>query len=224
MSVRNGRNTFWRMNMSDVIIIGIAGGSASGKTTVASKIKEAFKDDVELISHDYYYKEHTDIPFEERVNLNYDHPNAFDTERLIKDIKDLKAGKEIERPVYSYIEHNRLAETVKVYPKKVIIVEGFLIFENHELLDLMDIKIFVDTDADERLIRRIVRDVQERGRNLESVITQYKTTVKPMHEQFVEPTKRYADIIIPYGGENEVAMSMLVNKINMILNENNEAK
>ena len=203
--------------MSDVIIIGIAGGSASGKTTVASKIKEEFGEDVELLSHDYYYKEHNELPFEERTKLNYDHPNAFDTERFIKDIKDLKAGKEIERPVYSYIQHNRLAETVKVYPKKVVIVEGFLIFENHELLDLFDIKIFVDTDADERLIRRILRDVQERGRSLESVISQYQTTVKPMHEQFVEPTKRHADLIIPIGGENQVAMSMLMNKIRMIL-------
>ena len=205
--------------MSDVIIIGIAGGSASGKTTVASKIKEAFGEDVELLSHDYYYKQHNELPFEERTKLNYDHPNAFDTERFIRDIKDLKAGKIIERPVYSYIEHNRLKETVKVYPKKVIIVEGFLIFENHELIDLFDIKIFVDTDADERLIRRILRDVQERGRSLESVITQYQTTVKPMHEQFVEPTKRYADLIIPLGGENEVAMSMLMNKIRMILGQ-----
>lgn len=205
--------------MSDVIIIGIAGGSASGKTTVASKIKEVFGEDVELLSHDYYYKQHSELPFEERVKLNYDHPNAFDTERFIKDIKDLKEGKIIERPVYSYIEHNRLEETVKVYPKKVIIIEGFLIFENHELRDLFDIKIFVDTDADERLIRRILRDVQERGRSLESVITQYQTTVKPMHEQFVEPTKRYADLIIPLGGENQVAMSMLMNKIRMILGQ-----
>lgn len=203
--------------MSDVIIIGIAGGSASGKTTVASKIKEEFGDDVELLSHDYYYKAHNELVYEERTKLNYDHPNAFDTERFIKDIKELKAGNMIERPVYSYIQHNRLSETVKVYPKKVIIVEGFLIFENHDLLDLFDIKIFVDTDADERLIRRILRDVQERGRSLESVISQYQTTVKPMHEQFVEPTKRYADLIIPLGGENQVAMSMLMNKIKMIL-------
>lgn len=203
--------------MSEVIIIGIAGGSASGKTTVASKIKEEFGDDVELLSHDYYYKEHNELPFEERTKLNYDHPNAFDTERFLRDIKELKAGKVIERPVYSYIQHNRLTETVKVYPKKVVIVEGFLIFENHDLLDLFDIKIFVDTDADERLIRRILRDVQERGRSLESVISQYQTTVKPMHEQFVEPTKRHADLIIPLGGENQVAMSMLMNKIKMIL-------
>lgn len=199
--------------MNDITIIGIAGGSASGKTTVASRIKEEFKDDVELICHDFYYLAHNDIPFEERVKLNYDHPNAFDTERLISDIKQLKQGIAIERPVYSYTEHTRLSETVRVEPKKVIIVEGFLIFENPELLHLMDIKIFVDTDADERLIRRILRDVKERGRSLESVITQYSTTVKPMHEQFVEPSKRYADIIIPYGGQNEIALSMLLEKI-----------
>lgn len=203
--------------MNDITIIGIAGGSASGKTTVASRIKEEFKDDVELICHDFYYLAHNDIPFEERVKLNYDHPNAFDTERLISDIKQLKQGIAIERPVYSYTEHTRLSETVRVEPKKVIIVEGFLIFDNPELLHLMDIKIFVDTDADERLIRRILRDVKERGRSLESVITQYTTTVKPMHEQFVEPSKRHADIIIPYGGQNEIALSMLIDKIrNMV--------
>lgn len=203
--------------MNDITIIGIAGGSASGKTTVASRIKEEFKEDVELICHDYYYLAHNDIPFEERVKLNYDHPNAFDTERLISDIKQLKQGIAIERPVYSYTQHTRLAETVRVEPKKVIIVEGFLIFDNPELLSLMDIKIFVDTDADERLIRRILRDVQERGRSLESVITQYSTTVKPMHEQFVEPSKRHADLIIPYGGQNEIALSMLLDKIrNMV--------
>ena len=203
--------------MNDITIIGIAGGSASGKTAVASRIKEEFKDDVELICHDYYYLAHNDIPFEERVKLNYDHPNAFDTERLISDIKQLKQGIAIERPVYSYTQHTRLAETVRVEPRKVIIVEGFLIFDNPELLSLMDIKIFVDTDADERLIRRILRDVQERGRSLESVITQYSTTVKPMHEQFVEPSKRHADVIIPYGGQNEIALSMLLDKIrNMV--------
>ncbi|WP_455716456.1 uridine kinase [Anaerosporobacter sp.] len=203
--------------MNDITIIGIAGGSASGKTTVASRIKEEFNDDVELICHDYYYLAHNDIPFEDRVKLNYDHPNAFDTERLISDIKQLKQGIAIERPVYSYTEHTRLSDTVRVEPKKVIIVEGFLIFENPDLLHLMDIKIFVDTDADERLIRRILRDVKERGRSLESVITQYSTTVKPMHEQFVEPSKRHADVIIPYGGQNEIALSMLLDKIrNMV--------
>ncbi|WP_167956603.1 uridine kinase [Anaerosporobacter faecicola] len=203
--------------MSDITIIGIAGGSASGKTTVASKIKEEFNDDVELICHDFYYLAHNDIPFEERVKLNYDHPNAFDTERLISDIKQLKQGIAIERPVYSYTEHTRLSDTVRVEPKKVIIIEGFLIFENPELLNLMDIKIFVDTDADERLIRRILRDVKERGRSLESVINQYTTTVKPMHEQFVEPSKRHADLIIPYGGQNEIALSMLMDKIRTMI-------
>lgn len=203
--------------MQDIIIIGVAGGSASGKTTVASRLKEEFKDSVELICHDFYYRAHNELQYEERSRLNYDHPNAFDTERLIEDIKQLKNGQAIERPVYSYTIHNRLDETVTVNPAKVIILEGFLIFENQDLLDLMDIKIFVDTAADERLIRRILRDVKERGRNLESVIDQYITTVKPMHEQFVEPSKRHADIIIPNGGQNEVAISMLINKIRSII-------
>ena len=203
--------------MQDIIIIGVSGGSASGKTTVASRLKEEFKDSVELICHDYYYRAHNELQYEERSKLNYDHPNAFDTKRLIEDIKELKKGHTIERPVYSYTIHNRLDETVTVYPAKVIILEGFLIFENQELLDLMDIKIFVDTAADERVIRRILRDVKERGRSLESVIEQYITTVKPMHEQFVEPSKRHADIIIPNGGQNEVAISMLINKIKSII-------
>jgi uridine kinase len=183
--------------MKNVIIIGVSGGSASGKTTVANRIKEEFKDSVELLSHDFYYKAHDELPLEERARLNYDHPNAFDTDRLIADIKQLKQMISIERPVYSYTVHNRLAETVTVNPAKVIIVEGFMIFENSELRELMDIKVFVDTDADERLIRRIIRDVNERGRSLESVINQYSNTVKPMHELFVEPYKKYADIIIP---------------------------
>ncbi|BCN30332.1 uridine kinase [Anaeromicropila herbilytica] len=203
--------------MQDIIIIGVSGGSASGKTTVASRLKEEFKDSVELICHDYYYRAHNELQYEERSKLNYDHPNAFDTKRLIEDIKELKKGHTIERPVYSYTIHNRLDETVTVYPAKVIILEGFLIFENQDLLDLMDIKIFVDTAADERVIRRILRDVKERGRSLESVIEQYITTVKPMHEQFVEPSKRHADIIIPNGGQNEVAISMLINKIKSII-------
>ena len=155
--------------------------------------------------------------FEEREKLNYDHPNAFDTERLIADIKALKEGKDIYHPVYDYTIHNRAKETVLVTPAKVIIIEGFLIFENLELRDLMDIRIFVDTDADERIIRRILRDVKERGRSLESVINQYTETVKPMHEQFVEPTKKYADIIVPRGGMNEVAIKMLIERIKAFL-------
>lgn len=205
--------------MKNVIVIGVSGGSASGKTTVANRIKEEFKDSVELLSHDFYYIPLDHLLFEERLKLNFDHPDAFDTERLIHDIKQLKQLKEIERPVYSYTEYTRLKETVKVNPAKVIIVEGFMIFVNKELRDLMDIKVFVDADADERLIRRIIRDVNERGRTLESVINQYTETVKPMHEQFVEPYKRYADLIIPRGGMNTVAIDMLIHRIKAILTE-----
>lgn len=205
--------------MKKVIVIGVSGGSASGKTTVANRIKEECKGSVELLSHDFYYLPQDDLSFEERLKLNYDHPNAFDTERLIRDIKELKQCLPIERPVYSYTEYTRMKETITVNPAKVIIVEGFMIYENAELRDLMDIKIFVDTDADERLIRRIIRDVNERGRTLESVINQYIDTVKPSHELFVEPYKKYADIIIPRGGMNEVAIDMLTLRIKAILAE-----
>lgn len=203
--------------MRKVIVIGVAGGSASGKTTVASRIKKEFGNSVELISHDFYYKRHDELTYEERTLLNYDHPNAFDTDRLIEDIRNLKNGVAIDRPDYDFTLHNRSDKTIRVNPAKVIILEGILIFENKELLDLMDIKIYVDTDADVRLIRRIVRDVKERGRDLDSVIKQYQNTVKPMHEQFVEPSKKYADIIIPEGGQNEVALSMIIDKIHSIL-------
>lgn len=203
--------------MRKVIVIGVAGASASGKTTVASRIKKEFGNSVELISHDFYYKRHDELTYEERTLLNYDHPNAFDTDRLIEDIRNLKNGVAIDRPDYDFTLHNRSDKTIRVNPAKVIILEGILIFENKELLDLMDIKIYVDTDADVRLIRRIVRDVKERGRDLDSVIKQYQNTVKPMHEQFVEPSKKYADIIIPEGGQNEVALSMIIDKIHSIL-------
>lgn len=203
--------------MNNIVIIGVSGGSASGKTTVANRLKEACKDSVELLSHDFYYLPHDDLPFEDRVKLNYDHPNAFDTERMIEDLKSLKQGDFIHRPVYSYTEHTRLKETVRVNPAKVIIVEGFMIFENVELRELFDIKVFVDTDADERLIRRIIRDVNERGRSLESVIAQYTNTVKPMHEQFVEPYKKYADIIIPRGGLNDIGIDMLIHRIKAVM-------
>ena len=205
--------------MQKAIVIGVAGGSASGKTTVATRLKEEFANDVELLCHDSYYLAHDDMPFEQRAKINYDHPNAFDTERFIEDIKKLKQGIPIERPVYSYANHNREKETVPVRATKVIVVEGFLIFENKALRDLMDIKIFVDTDADERLVRRILRDVKERERSLDSVITQYINTVKPMHEQFVEPSKKYADIIIPRGGENTVALTMVMNRVKAIVAE-----
>ena len=159
--------------MDKVIVIGIAGGTGSGKSTMIRKIKEEFNDEITILSHDFYYKEHSSIPFEERKKLNYDHPNAFDTDLMISHIKDLLQWKEIERPVYDFTIHNRVDETVTVKPAKVVIVEGILIFENKELLDLFDIKVFIDTDADVRIIRRILRDVRERGRTLDSVVNQY---------------------------------------------------
>lgn len=203
--------------MDKVIVIGIAGGTGSGKSTMIRKIKEEFSDEITIISHDFYYKEHDAIPFEERKKLNYDHPNAFDTDLMISHIGALKEWKTIERPVYDFTIHNRVDETVEVKPAKVIIVEGILIFENKELLDLFDIKVFIDTDADVRIIRRILRDVRERGRTLDSVVNQYLTTVKLMHEQFVEPSKKYADIIVPEGGYNVVALEMLNERIHALL-------
>lgn len=205
--------------MDKVIVIGICGGTGCGKSTMIKKIEEEFHERITLISHDFYYKQHNDIPFEERKSLNYDHPNAFDTDLLIEHIKALKEGKSIFRPVYDFTIHNRVDEVVEMKPAKVVIVEGILIFENKELRDLCDIKVYIDTDADVRIIRRIARDVRERGRTMESVMTQYLTTVKPMHEQFVEPSKKYADVIIPEGGYNRVAVEMLNNKIHALLNE-----
>ncbi|WP_195986176.1 uridine kinase [Clostridium sp. D33t1_170424_F3] len=198
-------------------VIGVAGGSGSGKTTLATKLKHAIADKALILSHDFYYHANTNIPFDERVKANYDHPNAFDTDLLIADIKKLKENRPIDHPVYSFATHSRTPETVHVEPAPVIILEGILIFENRELRDLMDIKVFVDADADIRLIRRLLRDVKERGRSLDSVICQYVETVKPMHEQFVEPSKKYADLIIPQGGENSVALHMLVDRIHALL-------
>lgn len=199
--------------MQDVMVIGIAGGSGSGKTTLADNIREAFNDEVVILCHDYYYKSNEGVSLDDRKKLNYDHPNSFDTDLLIEQLKQLKEGKTVCHPVYSFVEHTRLSETVEVKPSKVIIIEGILIFENKELCDLMDIKVFVDTDGDVRIIRRLLRDVQERGRDLNSVIDQYLGTVKPMHEEFVDPSKRRADIIIPEGGSNAVALSMLLERI-----------
>ncbi|MBE6022147.1 MAG: uridine kinase [Cellulosilyticum sp.] len=206
--------------MENIMIIGIAGGTGSGKTTLTQRIKEAFADDIVVLSHDYYYKSNSDLPFEERTKLNYDHPNAFDTDLLVEHMRALKEGETIYHPVYSFVEHTRLDETVETKPAKVIILEGILIFENKELCDLMDIKVFVDTDADLRLIRRLLRDVKERGRDLDSVITQYIGTVKPMHEEFVDPSKKRADIIIPEGGFNSVALSMLMEQVRNFIAEN----
>ena len=198
----------------DTIMIGIAGGTGSGKTTLTRRLRDHFgANEVSVINHDSYYKRHDELPYEKRCQLNYDHPDSFDTSLLIEDLRSLKAGRTVHCPVYDYSIHNRTDRTEEVHPTKVIIVEGMLIFADEELAGEMDIKIFVDTDADERILRRIMRDVRERGRTLESVVEQYLTTVKPMHEQYVEPSKRRADIIMLQGGHNLVAMDMLIERI-----------
>jgi uridine kinase len=204
--------------MEEIVVIGFAGGTGSGKTTLAKRLKEVFEDDVLFLCQDYYYKPLDHLPMEERKKNNFDHPDSFDTDLLINQIRQLKDYKSIKRPVYSFIEHTRLSKAVTEQPKHVILIEGILIFDNKELRDLMDIKVFVDTDSDIRLSRRLLRDIHERGRDLDSVINQYINTVKPMHEEFVEPSKKYADIIIPEGGMNHVAVSMLLDKIKSILN------
>lgn len=200
------------------LIIGVAGGSGSGKTTLAKNLHLAIPDSV-ILSHDFYYKDNREIPFEERVKMNYDHPNAFDTELMIRDLKKLKAGQSIDRPEYSFITYTRLEETVRIDPAPVIIVEGLLIFDHAQLLELMDIKIFVESDDDIRFIRRLMRDVKKRGRTLDSVVEQYLSTVKPMFDQFIEPTKRHADIIVPRGGKNAVALDMILARIRSVLSE-----
>ncbi|MCR5182940.1 MAG: uridine kinase [Clostridia bacterium] len=205
--------------MKDAIIIGIAGGTGCGKSTMIRKIKEEFNDEICILSHDFYYKQHNDITFEERKKINYDHPNAFDTDIMIEHIRELARGNAIDRPVYDFTIHNRVDETVRVEPARVIVVEGILIFENKELRDLCDIKVYIDTDADVRIIRRILRDVNERGRTLDNIVQQYLTTVKPMHDEFVEPSKRYADIIVPEGGFNKVALDMLNERIHALLRD-----
>lgn len=199
--------------MRNTIIIGIAGGTGSGKTTITRRILQQFGSNVSVIYHDNYYKEHHGLSYNERTKLNYDHPDAFDNELFIEDLKKLKRGEAVRCPVYDYSIHDRTDKTILVKPARVIVVEGILIFQSMELCELMDIKIFVDTDADVRILRRIVRDVRDRGRSLESVVNQYLTTVKPMHEQFVEPSKRRADIIIPEGGHNQVALDMVLERV-----------
>ena len=194
------------------LIIGIAGGTGSGKTTLAEKLARIFGNDVAIIKHDSYYKCQDGLSLADRAKQNYDHPNSFDTELMVEHIKKLKAGESIFCP-YDYSLHNRSDKTELIEPKRVIITEGIMILESPELRSLMDIRIFVDTDADVRIIRRIMRDVKERGRTLDSVVGQYLTTVKPMHEQFVEPSKKYADVIVPEGGNNAVALEMLATRI-----------
>lgn len=197
----------------EIMTIGIAGGTGSGKTTLTRRLQQRFGKDVGVLYHDNYYKAHDGMTYEERARLNYDHPDAFDTPLLIEHLSALKRGEPVACPVYDYTVHNRSDKVVRVYPTKVVIVEGILIFADPVLRNLMDIKIFVDTDADVRILRRIMRDVQERGRSLESVVTQYLTTVKPMHEQFVEPSKRSADIIVLDGGHNLVALDMIIQRV-----------
>jgi len=199
--------------MSDIMVIGIAGGTGSGKTTFTKRLIQRFGTEVSIVHHDNYYKAHHDMPYEQRAKLNYDHPNAFDTELLVEHLKRLRRGESIQCPVYDYSIHDRTDKTITIKPTRVIVVEGILIFASRELCQLMDVKIFVETDADVRILRRIVRDVRDRGRSLESVIDQYLSTVKPMHEQFVEPSKRNADVIIPQGGHNQVALDMVVERV-----------
>ena len=195
--------------MEKILVIGIAGGSGSGKTILLNNIIATFGPAITVLSHDNYYKRHDELTYEERCKVNYDEPAALETDLMVRQLEQLRRGEEILCPVYDFTVHNRSDETILVKPERVIIVEGMLIFENKQLRDLMDIKIFVDTDADIRICRRIKRDVNKRGRSLESVITQYQETVKPMHEKYVEPSKKYADIVVPEGGKNLVALSMI---------------
>ncbi len=207
--------------MNQVTVIGVAGGSGSGKSTLVKKLREAFDEvDVVTLCHDFYYKANDGLTFEERSRLNFDHPGAFDTDMMVEHVKMLKAGLKIEHPIYSFSEHARLDERVTLAPARVVIIDGILVFENEELRNTMDIKVYVDTDADVRFARRLLRDVKDRGRTMESVVQQYLTTVKPMHEEFVEPSKRHADIIVPEGGFNSVALQMLIESINAMIMEN----
>ncbi|RXI99962.1 uridine kinase [Anaerobacillus alkaliphilus] len=202
------------------VVIGVAGGTGSGKTTVANEIYRNFIDkSILMIEQDAYYKDQSHKTMEERVQTNYDHPLAFDNDLLLNHLEKLLAYESINKPQYDYARHTRAEEFTIVEPKDVIILEGILILEDKRLRDLMDIKLFVDTDADIRIIRRLVRDIEERGRTLDSVITQYTSIVRPMHLQFIEPTKRYADVIIPEGGQNRVAIDLMVTKIRTILEE-----
>jgi len=206
--------TFLRSEIMKPLIIGIAGGTGSGKTTVARRIYESLKGvNVVALQQDAYYIDLSHLPLEERKKINFDHPSAFDSNLLIKQLKKLIKGQEIEKPIYSFTDYTRKKETEKVLPRDIIILEGILVLEEEKIRKLLDIKIYVDADEDERFIRRLVRDTKERGRSMESVIEQYLNVVKPMFLQFVEPSKRYADIVIPQGGLNDVAIDIIVSKI-----------
>jgi uridine kinase len=200
--------------MKKPILIGITGGTGSGKTTVAEAIHSAFEgNSITMIMQDSYYKDQSHITFEERLKTNYDHPHSIDMDHLIRDLKSLMSGQSIDMPVYDFAEHTRKSETIHIVPTDIIIVEGILVLDDKNLRDLLDIKIYVDTDADIRILRRMQRDINERGRSMESVINQYLNVVRPMHEQFTEPTKRYSDIIIPEGGRNKVAIDVIIRSI-----------
>ncbi|KIX90810.1 uridine kinase [Staphylococcus microti] len=204
--------------MAPTTIIGIAGGSGSGKTSVTNKIMNNLEGhSVALIEQDYYYKDQSHLTFEERLKTNYDHPFAFDNDLLIQNLRDLCAGQEVEVPTYDYTNHTRSEKTIAFQPKDVIIVEGIFALENEELRNMMDVKIYVDTDADLRILRRLLRDTRERGRTMDSVIDQYLSVVRPMHNQFIEPTKKFADIIIPEGGSNKVAIDIMTTKIQALV-------
>ena len=197
-------------------IIGIAGGTGSGKSTFTNRLKDIFKDQVTVLYYDNYYKAHNDLPFEERKKINYDHPDAFETDLLLEHLKMLKAGKSIECPVYDYKQHNRTEEVTIVEPRDIILLEGILVLADSRLRDQMDIKIFVEADADERILRRVVRDVKERGRDIDNIVEQYLTTVKPMHYLYVEPTRVYADLVIN-SGMNDMALDVMATKINSLI-------
>ncbi len=204
--------------MKKPILIGITGGTGSGKSTIADEIYNSFNEDcIAMIQQDAYYKDQSHLTMDERVKTNYDHPRAFDNDLLIEHLKSLINGKAIEKPIYDFTVHTRAKEKVIVNPRDIIIVEGILILEDERIRDLLDIKVYVDTDADIRILRRMIRDINERGRTVDSVVEQYLSVVRPMHMQFTEPTKKYADIIVPEGGHNKVAIDILVSKIKDIL-------
>ena len=203
--------------MQDIMIVGVAGGSGSGKTTLTKKLVERFGDAICVVHHDNYYRAHDDLTYEERTHLNYDCPDSFETEMMVEHLRLLRMGRSVHCPVYDYTVHNRSSETVLIEPRPVILVEGILIFAEPALVDQMDIKIFVDTDADIRLCRRVVRDVRDRARTVENVTKQWQDTVKPMHEMYVEPSKKYADIIIPRGGENLTGIGILQEHLRSML-------